>query len=61
MSDLVFAFVAVFVAGGLAGASLLAAVIARRPSWRVDRAPLPMTRETDRATAETPALEAAPR
>lgn len=61
MRDIVLAILAGFLAGGLAGASLLGAVIARRISWRVDRAPRPLTRETDRATAETPALEAAPR
>lgn len=59
MSAIALGVLAGFVGGGLAGAALLSALIARRISWRVDRAPRPLTRETDRALAETPVLEAA--
>lgn len=61
MSDLVLGVFLGFSFGVLAGASLLASALARRPSWRVDRAPRPLTRVTDRPMdqkmAEAPELE----
>lgn len=46
MKELVLAFIATFVAGGVAGASFLSQVIARRNHWRVDRMP-PMDQPAD--------------